>query len=178
MTSFVPSGNVPSTWTSCDHLRHALHHVGAGQDLRAERHQLRDRPAVADALEDFRGDERDGFRMIQLETTRAPPARDVGGGEDQQLVDFAFGQSHEDVSRRPRVPAHSPQDAAVRLAAQASSAAGCASACPSSPGPSAARDRRAGIPSRSRARVSAPRCARPTGCRRASLCRPTETGRC
>src|SRR6185369_16499557 len=36
-----------------NHLRHPLHHVGARQDVRAEVHQLRDRSAVPDALEDL-----------------------------------------------------------------------------------------------------------------------------
>src|SRR6185369_5262766 len=78
-----------------DHLRHAVHHLGAGQDPRAEVHQLRDAASVPDALEHFGADQRHGFGMIQLQAARAPPPRHVGRGEDEQLVDLALGEPHD-----------------------------------------------------------------------------------
>ena len=51
-------------------------------------------PAVADHLEDLRGDERHRFGMIQLQAARAPLAREFAGRKDQQLVDFARSEMH------------------------------------------------------------------------------------
>src|SRR6185436_15588879 len=70
----------------------------AGEDSRSEGHQLGDAAPVADALEDVGGDERDGLGMIQLEAAGTAPPRQVGGGDDQQLVDLALGQPHDATS--------------------------------------------------------------------------------
>ena len=56
--------------------------------------------AVANQLEDLRGDERDRFGMIQLEAAGPPLARQLAGGKNQQLVDFSRGQMHGALRRR------------------------------------------------------------------------------
>src|SRR5437867_958571 len=81
-----------------DHFRHALHHVAAGEDRRAELHQLGHRAAVADTFQDLRGDERQRLRMIELEATTAPPARQLRRGEDQKLFLLARCQVHRRAS--------------------------------------------------------------------------------
>src|SRR5258705_2475099 len=60
-----------------NHLRHSFHHVVTPQDLRAERHQVRHRSAVADPLEHFAGDERNGLGMVQLQAPCLAPPGDV-----------------------------------------------------------------------------------------------------
>ena len=68
--------------------------ASAGRMVAAEAHDLGDRSAVADHLEDLRGDERDRFGMIQLQAARPALARELAGGKNQQLVDFARGEMH------------------------------------------------------------------------------------
>jgi len=77
-----------------EHLRHPLHHIVAAEDVKPRRHQLRDAPSVADALEDLGGDEREGLGVVQLEAARASPARDFGRGEDEQLFLLTRGEVH------------------------------------------------------------------------------------
>ena len=50
--------------------------------------------AVARALEERGGDERDGFRIVELESPRLAPLGDERRGEDEQLVLLAGGEVH------------------------------------------------------------------------------------
>ena len=88
VTSLVPSGNVPSTWTSCDHLGHAVHHLAAAEQLLAEIHQLGDRAAVADQLEQLRRDQRDRLGIVEPQAAREPLLREErrpGGGSSLSI---------------------------------------------------------------------------------------------
>src|SRR5262249_59807233 len=69
-----------------DHLRDAFHHVVTPKDRQSRFHQLRDRAPVADALQNLRRDDCERFRMIELETARAATPRQLGGGENEQLL--------------------------------------------------------------------------------------------
>jgi hypothetical protein len=53
-----------------------------------------DRLAVTDELEDLRGDQRNRLRMIELQAAGASLSRELTGGEDEELVDFAGSQVH------------------------------------------------------------------------------------
>ncbi len=64
------------------------HHMGAGL------HQVGDRSAVARALDDEVGDQRDGLGIVQLDAALEPASRDHGGHGDEQLVLFARRQIH------------------------------------------------------------------------------------
>src|SRR6516164_3003109 len=50
-----------------DHLGDAVHDLYARKDVGAAFHQLGDGAAVARAFEDEVGDQRDGFRMVELD---------------------------------------------------------------------------------------------------------------
>jgi hypothetical protein len=53
-----------------------------------------DRLAITAELGDLRGDPRNRLRMIELQAAGASPSRDLTGGEDDELVDFAWSQVH------------------------------------------------------------------------------------
>src|SRR5262249_49529868 len=78
-----------------DHLAHAFHHGVAREDRRPHAHDLGDRLAVADKLEDFGGDECNGLRMIELQAAGAPFSCELTGVVDEELFDFAWSQVHE-----------------------------------------------------------------------------------
>ena len=84
-----------------DELRHAVHHVGAPEQLPPDVHQLGDRAAVADELEDLRGDERDRLGMIQPHAPRQPLLRQHAGLMQRELVEFLRGQMHSAHQFRP-----------------------------------------------------------------------------
>src|SRR5262245_42844135 len=65
-----------------DHLRHALHHVVAAEDVEARGHQLGDRTSVTDPLEDLGGDDRQGLGVVQLEAAGSAASGKLGRGED------------------------------------------------------------------------------------------------
>jgi hypothetical protein len=77
-----------------DHLRNAFHDVGAGEDGRALAHQFGDALAVARTFQNGAGDQRDGFRVVELQTARQAPFGEQAGGEDEQLVLLAGGEFH------------------------------------------------------------------------------------
>ena len=72
----------------------ARHHVGARQDRGAESDQVRDGSAVAGALEDFVGDDRDGLGVVHLQPAGAPLPGEFGGREDGEAFEFGRGQQH------------------------------------------------------------------------------------
>src|SRR5436305_7626742 len=55
-----------------DYFRNSIHHLRAREHLRAGLHQLGDSAAVACALEDKVGDQRDGLGVIELDATLKP----------------------------------------------------------------------------------------------------------
>src|SRR5256885_50403 len=81
-----------------EHLRHSLHHVVAAEDVEAGRHQVGDAPAVANPLQNFGGDQRQRFGVVQLETAATSPARDFGGGEHEELLLLTRGEVHRRAS--------------------------------------------------------------------------------
>src|SRR5439155_15178995 len=93
-----------------NHRRHAVHHGIRGEDGRPEAHDLGDRFAVADELQELRRDERDRFGVIQLEPAAASLAGELAAGKDKQLVDFPRRQMHwsvpsaESYSKAPNGP--------------------------------------------------------------------------
>ena len=97
VTSLVPSGNVPSIWISGIISGTPSITASTARIVDAEAHDLGDRSAVADQLEDLRRDQRDRFGMIQFEAARAALSRELAGGKNQQLVDFARSQMHGSV---------------------------------------------------------------------------------
>src|SRR5262249_43254136 len=78
-----------------DHFAHPFHHGVARKNRGPDARDLRDGLAVADKLEDFGGDQRDGLRMIELQAAGAPSSRQLTGVEDEELVDLAWSQVHE-----------------------------------------------------------------------------------
>src|ERR1051326_2823880 len=77
-----------------NHVGDAVHHGVGGEDRGSDAHDLGHRSAVANELEDLRGDERDRLGMIELQAARARLARELGGREDEELVDFARREVH------------------------------------------------------------------------------------
>src|SRR5258708_10161903 len=97
-----------------NHLGHALHHVLALEERRAIAHELRDALPVARCLEDRRGDERDGFGIVQLEPPRAAALGHERGGEDEKLVLLARGELHIRCSRSAASSPRGPRRADAR----------------------------------------------------------------
>src|SRR5262249_38971006 len=82
-----------------DHVPHTLHHGVARKDRRPDAHDLGDRLAVADELEELSRDQRDGLRMIELQAAAAPFSRELTGTDDEELVDLAWSQVHQNPAR-------------------------------------------------------------------------------
>src|SRR3954470_3934258 len=77
-----------------DHFWDAIHHLRAGNHLRARLHQFGDGAAVARALDDEVGDDGDRLGMVELDAALEPAARHHGRHRDQELVLFAGRQVH------------------------------------------------------------------------------------
>jgi hypothetical protein len=77
-----------------NHLGNALHHRIWRKDRRSQAHDVGNGPAIPNQLQDFRRDERDRLGMIELQAAGTAFSRDLSGGKDQQLVDFARRQVH------------------------------------------------------------------------------------
>ena len=66
-----------------DYHRRDVHDIFAPQHRGTEAHELRHRAAVAGTFEDGRGDQRDGFRIVELEAARLATLGDQRGREDE-----------------------------------------------------------------------------------------------
>src|SRR5882757_7572910 len=62
-----------------DHFGNAIHHLRAGDHLRAGLHQFSDGAAVARALDDEVGDDGDRLGMVELDAALQSAARHHGG---------------------------------------------------------------------------------------------------
>jgi hypothetical protein len=94
VTSLVPSGKRRFDLDLRDHFRDAFHHLFTAEQGGAVVHQIGHGLAVARAFEQRRGDVGHGFRVIEFHATGQTPLGNQAGGEDQQLVFFAWGQVH------------------------------------------------------------------------------------
>ena len=72
----------------------ARQHVVRRQELAAELHQLGDARAVARALADLVGDERPRLWVVEPQTARAPPPRELGREEKEEPVGLLRAQMH------------------------------------------------------------------------------------
>src|ERR1700722_11265768 len=77
-----------------NHFGNAVHHLRARNDLAAALHQFSDAVAVACTLENEIGNERDCFRMVELDAALKSPARDHRRHGDQEFVLFARSEVH------------------------------------------------------------------------------------
>ena len=73
VTSFVPSGNVASTWMSGIISGTPSITSSRVEQRRAVVHQVGDAAAVARAFHDRGRDERDGLGIVELQAARAAP---------------------------------------------------------------------------------------------------------
>ncbi|MCY1407901.1 hypothetical protein D9M71_232130 [compost metagenome] len=84
-----------------DHLRHAVHDLLAAQHLAAGLHQLGDGAAVAGAFQHRGADQRDGFRVVELQAAGQAALGQQRGSEQQQFVFLSRGQLHGALSGGP-----------------------------------------------------------------------------
>ena len=77
-----------------DHLRDAVGHVGASEQPSSKIHQLRNRSAITNELEQLRRDERDRLRVVQSNAAGQALLREHAGLMEHQLVEFSWGQMH------------------------------------------------------------------------------------
>ena len=117
VTSFVPSGNMASTWTIFIISGTPVHYVLALQDRRAVFHQVGQHgdAALAGAFEKLVADQRDRLGVVQLDAAIETPPRHLGGGPNLDPFFFPYSEMHEPplplardtfgdrVSARPRV---------------------------------------------------------------------------
>jgi hypothetical protein len=94
VTSLVPSGKGGLDLDVVDHFGDAFHDFVAGDEGGAEAHEFRHRPAIARGLQQLGGDERDGFRVVELQPAGAAAAGEIAGDDDEQLFLFARGEVH------------------------------------------------------------------------------------
>src|SRR5260221_5196688 len=77
-----------------NHFGHAGHDLVTTKQLTAEIHQLSHAFAVADEFQQYGGDKRDGFGMIQPQAARKSLLREETGLVQRQLVEFTRGKVH------------------------------------------------------------------------------------
>src|SRR5579864_5766390 len=77
-----------------DHLGHTVHDVFTTQDVFAEAHQVSHRTSVARPLHQLGADDGDRFRIVQFQSPRSSPTRQLGGHENEQLLLLARCQTH------------------------------------------------------------------------------------
>src|SRR5262249_51116091 len=82
-----------------DHLAHTFHHGVSREDRRPDARDLGERLAVADELEELGRDQRNGLGMVQFEAACASFSRELSGAEDDELVDFAWSQVHQNPAK-------------------------------------------------------------------------------
>ena len=97
MTSFVPSGNVASTWISGIISGTPSITWSRDEQRRAVAHQLGDGAAVARAFDDRRATVRDRLGIVELDAAREPALGEQRRGEEQQLVFFSRREFHVEV---------------------------------------------------------------------------------
>src|SRR6185369_4719456 len=85
-----------------DHLGDAFHDVVAAEDGQPGLHQIGHGAAISDAFQGLGRDEGDGLGVIEPEPSRPPTARDLGGGEDEELFLFAWREVHRRTSQTAR----------------------------------------------------------------------------
>ena len=83
-----------------DHLGDAVEHLVRAEQPAAEVHELGDRPAVTDELEQLRRDERHRLDIVQPHAAREPLLREEPRLVEDQLVDFTRGQMHSTRAHR------------------------------------------------------------------------------
>ena len=66
-----------------DHFGDPLHHHVGCDDMRARFHEVSNAAPVARTLHHEIGDERDGFRVVQLDAARQPVAGHHGGERNE-----------------------------------------------------------------------------------------------
>ena len=72
-----------------DHFRDAIHDILSFQDRGPEAHQVTNRSAVTGAFEDLVGNDRNGFRIVQLKSTGLASPREVSCDDNEKLLLFA-----------------------------------------------------------------------------------------
>src|SRR5207245_967913 len=90
----------------CDERRHAGHDLARAEDRAAEIHQLGDRAAVADQLEQLRREQRDRFGIVQPQAAREAFLRDDARTVEYELVEVTWREPHAAVVSplaRPRI---------------------------------------------------------------------------
>ena len=78
----------------CDHFGDAGHDLPAAEEAAAEVHQLGDAAAIANELQDLRGDEGDAFGVIQAHAAGQALLCQETGVVQHELFDLAGGQVH------------------------------------------------------------------------------------
>ena len=77
-----------------EHRGDVGHDLVAGQHLATPLHQVRDRGALAGALDHPGAEQGDGLRVVEPHAAREPVARDHAGHGQQQLLDVGGSQVH------------------------------------------------------------------------------------
>jgi len=85
-----------------DHFGDSFHDVIKREYRRAKAHQFGDSLSVADLLEQFRRDQRNGFGIIELQAAVFALPREFAGREDHEFIDFAWCEVHQSY-KRPRL---------------------------------------------------------------------------
>ena len=104
-SSRLPSANSASTSTRRTSAGDAVEHVGGPERRVAGGLGLGVGAAVARGLADLVGDQRDGLGLVEPQPAPAPPARQLGGQEEQQAVLLAREEAHrrrQSLTRAPR----------------------------------------------------------------------------
>src|SRR5215471_16957890 len=80
-----------------DHFCNSLHDVANTENLRPERHEFSDCPAIPDFFEKFRSYQCHRFRIVELQSPVLSLAGEFAGGEDHQFLQLTWGQMHREI---------------------------------------------------------------------------------